>query len=293
MPATLLIKPVQRDLGGGFTVSRLLPAAAKRSVGPFVFLDHMGPAMHGADTNFDVRPHPHIGLATVTYLFEGAMMHRDSLGYVQRIEPGAINWMTAGRGIVHSERTPDDLRKSTYTIDGLQLWVALPAEQEECLPSFSHTPAEAIPTWRDKTTSVRILIGSLFGLTSPVRTYSETLYADIELNATNALQLPAPSQISKHMELAVYGISGDISIDGVAVPNGQLVVLDASAPCQIASRNKARCMLLGGAALPEPRFMWWNFVSTRKERIEQAKQDWQAQRMGLIAGENEFTPLPE
>ena len=293
MPATLLIKPVERDLGGGFMVRRLLPAAAKRSLGPFVFLDHMGPAVHGPDARFDVRPHPHIGLATVTYLFEGAMMHRDSLGYVQRIEPGAINWMTAGRGVVHSERTPDDLRNATYTIEGLQLWAALPTELEECLPSFTHTPAEAIPVWRDKTTSVRVLIGTLFGLTSPVKAYSETLYADIELAASNALLLPAPSQLGNNVELGVYGVRGDISIDGIAVPNGQLVLLDASAPCQITTRNQARCMLLGGAALPQHRFMWWNFVSSRKERIEQAKQDWRAQRMGTVTGESEFIPLPE
>lgn len=292
MSPTLLIKPVEKDLGGGFTVKRLLPAAAKRAVGPFVFLDHMGPAIHGPQSQFDVRAHPHIGLATVTYLFEGAMMHRDSLGHVQRIEPGAINWMTAGRGVVHSERTPDDLRNSTYTINGLQLWAALPAGMEECAPGFEHTPASAIPVWRDKTSQVRVLIGSLLGLISPVSTFSQTLYADIDIESANALTLPSPAQLGNNIELALYGVDGDISLNGIAIPNGQLVVLSRTDDVRLTTRSKARCMLIGGAALPEHRFMWWNFVSTRKERIEQAKEDWRAQRMGSIAGETDFIPLP-
>lgn len=290
MPAILLIKPHEKDLGGGFMVRRLLPAAAKRSIGPFIFLDHMGPAVHHADSSFDVRPHPHIGLATVTYLFEGAMMHRDSLGYVQRIEPGAINWMTAGRGIVHSERTPEDLRNASYTINGLQLWAALPAEQEECAPSFSHTPAAAIPVWRQPQVVVRVLIGALFGLLSPVKTFSETLYLDVEIAAGGELRLPA---FNTGFEAALYCVSGDIRIDGVATPGGQLLVLDASQPVLISARSAARFVIVGGAALTQHRFVWWNFVSTRKERIEQAKQDWIEQRMGKVAGESEFIPLPE
>lgn len=294
MPATLLIKPHEKDLGGGFIVRRLLPAAAKRSIGPFVFFDHMGPAVHTPESSFDVRPHPHIGLATVTYLFEGAMMHRDSLGYVQRIEPGAINWMTAGRGIVHSERTPEDLRDQTYTINGLQLWAALPEEQEECRPSFSHTPAELIPQWRNGNVNVRVLIGAMFGVASPVRTYSETLYLDVSITAGGQLQFPSlQNSTNGKMEAAVYGVEGDISIDGVTTPNGQLLVLDATQPTLIATRGSARFVIIGGAALKEHRFMWWNFVSTRKERIEQAKQDWRAQRMGNVAGETEFIPLPD
>jgi len=295
MPATLLIKPHEKDLGGGFIVRRLLPAAAKRSIGPFIFLDHMGPALHTPTSNFDVRPHPHIGLATVTYLFEGAMMHRDSLGYEQRIEPGAINWMTAGRGIVHSERTPEDLRDTTYSISGLQLWAALPAEQEECRPSFVHTPAELIPVWRNGNVSARVLIGALFGVVSPVRTYSETLYLDVTITAGGQFQLPALQTTTfdtNKMEAAVYGVDGDISIDGVTTPNGQLLVLDPSQPATIATRNNARFIIIGGAALKEHRFMWWNFASTRKERIEQAKQDWRDQRMGAVTGETEFIPLP-
>jgi redox-sensitive bicupin YhaK (pirin superfamily) len=294
MPAILLIKPHEKDLGGGFMVRRLLPSAAKRSIGPFIFLDHMGPATHTPASNFDVRPHPHIGLATVTYLFEGAMMHRDSMGYVQRIEPGAINWMTAGRGVVHSERTPDDLRNATYTISGLQLWAALPADQEETRPSFVHTPADLIPVWRNGNVSVRVLIGSLFGVVSPVRTYSETLYLDVTIEAGGQLQLPAlQAKAGEKMEAAIYGVEGEISIDGVATPNGQLLILDATQPTTISTRGSARFVIIGGAALKEHRFMWWNFVSTRKERIEQAKQEWREQRMGSVGGETEFIPLPD
>lgn len=286
--ATLkIIEPHEKDLGGGFIVRRLLPSAAARSVGPFIFFDHFGPVVHHPSDNFDVRPHPHIGLATVTYLFEGAMLHRDSLGSVQRIEPGAINWMTAGRGITHSERTPDDLRNTPYAVHGLQLWTALPLAQEECEPAFAHTPASTIPVLQKDLFRARILIGSAFGLTSPVATFSETLYIDFETAADAEIMLPAAS-----IERAVYVVNGSIEIDGEHLTARQLAVLNSTAT-SITSREDARFVLIGGAPLDAYRFMWWNFVSSRKERIEQAKQDWQAQRMGAIAGETEFIPLPE
>lgn len=288
MPVIQQLKPHTKDIGGGFVVRRLLPAATQRSVGPFIFLDHFGPIVHHPSDNFDVRPHPHIGLATVTYLFEGAMQHRDNLGYSQRIEPGAINWMTAGSGIVHSERTPPDLRATPYTVHGLQLWAALPAAQEECAPSFSHTPADAIPVWRDDAAEVRVLIGSAFGLTSPVATFAKTLYLDIALRAGTTIALPCD-----HAEIALYPISGDVEIDGSIVEPGQLAILDRAQPAIVTALQAARFVVLGGDALDGYRFMWWNFVSSRKERIEQAKEDWRTQRMGQVPGETELIPLPE
>jgi redox-sensitive bicupin YhaK (pirin superfamily) len=297
MAVATIIKPHEKDLGGGFIVRRLLPATEARSIGPFIFFDHFGPTIHHPSDNFDVRPHPHIGLATVTYLFEGAMMHRDSLGSVQRIEPGAINWMTCGRGIVHSERSPEDLRDTPYAINGLQLWAALPLAAEECEPAFTHTPASAIPVLQNDLFTLRVLIGSAFGLTSPVATFSETLYLDIDAKAGAEITLPATN-----IERAVYVVSGDVLIDGdslspkglppITLPPIQLAVLD-NAEITIITRSASRLVVLGGAPLDAYRFMWWNFVSSRKERIEQAKLDWQAQRMGVVPGEVEFIPLPE
>jgi redox-sensitive bicupin YhaK (pirin superfamily) len=282
----LTLTPHSKNLGGGFTVRRLLPAAQRQAVGPFLFFDHFGPITAQPGDNHDVRPHPHIGLATVTYLFEGAMMHRDSTGVVQRIEPGAINWMTAGRGIVHSERTPDDLRAVTRRSHGLQLWAALPVEHEEDAPSFSHTPADAIPSTAVGDATVRVLIGSAFGLSSPVPTLSPTLYVDMVLPAGAALTVPAAAP-----ERALYGIDEGFTLDGEAVPPGVMLVLPEGLEPVLQAAQGARVVMIGGAALGH-RFMWWNFVGSRKERIAQAADDWAAQRFERVPGETEFIPLP-
>ncbi|CAN5557940.1 pirin family protein [soil metagenome] len=277
-----------KDLGGGFMVSRLLPAAARQSVGPFVFFDHFGPFTVQADAHHDVRPHPHIGLATVTYLFEGAMLHRDSLGSVQRIEPGAINWMTAGRGIVHSERAPDDLRGTVYPQHGLQLWAALPKAYEEVAPDFVHTPAKDIPVVSLGASEVRVLIGEAFGHASPVRTFSKTVYLDIALAAGERVDLPPLAD-----ELALYLVEGDLEVDGEIVAARTLALLTPGATAQIRAEAAARFVAIGGDRLDGHRFIWWNFVSSRKERIVQAGDDWTAQRMGQVTGDAEFIPLPE
>jgi redox-sensitive bicupin YhaK (pirin superfamily) len=233
-----------------------------------------------------VRPHPHIGLATVTYLFEGAMLHRDSTGIVQRIEPGAINWMTAGSGIVHSERTPEDLRGVVRRSHGLQLWAALPEAHEDDAPSFEHTPAAAIPSLRLPGAGVRVLIGEAFGATSPVHTLSPTLYVDFALDAGASLRLPDVAA-----ERALYGVDAGFSLDGQAVPEGTMVVLDAGSQPLLQAERPARVVMIGGAPLGH-RFMLWNFVSSRKERIAQAEDDWEAQRFAKVPGETEFIPLP-
>ena len=276
-----------KDLGGGFVVRRLLPAARQRSVGPFIFFDHFGPVTEQPEVKHDVRPHPHIGLATVTYLFEGGMMHRDSLGTAQLVEPGAINWMTSGRGIVHSERRPEHLRGKSYVMHGLQLWTALPVAHEEDEPSFAHTPASAIPELRIGDAQVRVLIGAAFGATSPVATFSQTLYLDVRLPAGGSLQLPALAA-----ERAVYPVQGELSVDGQMLPAGEMAVLEAGSATALASAAGARFVVIGGEPLDAPRHLWWNFVSSRKERIQQAAQDWEAGRMGSVSGDSEFIPLP-
>jgi redox-sensitive bicupin YhaK (pirin superfamily) len=280
------LQPHAKDLGGGFTVRRLLPSSVQQAVGPFLFFDHFGPITAQPSDNHDVRPHPHIGLATVTYLFEGAMMHRDSTGVTQRIEPGAINWMTAGRGIVHSERTPDDLRGVPRRSHGLQLWAALPAEHEEDAPSFSHTPAAAIPSTRLPGAEVRVLIGSAFGLESPVPTLSQTLYVDLVLEAGATLEVPAAAR-----ERALYAIDQGFVLDGTPVEAGAMVLLPEGARPRIEAPQGVRLVLIGGEPLGH-RFMWWNFISSRKERIAQAADDWAARRFERVAGETEFIPLP-
>jgi len=282
----LTLLPHTKDLGGGFTVRRLLPAAARQAVGPFLFFDHFGPITAGPQDNHDVRPHPHVGLATVTYLFEGAMMHRDSTGAVQRIEPGALNWMTAGRGIVHSERTPDDLKGTQRRSHGLQLWAALPAAHEEVEPSFSHTPAAAIPEIVVGGAAVRVLIGSAFGVDSPVPVLSPTLYVDIALSAGDGFPLPLAE------ERAVYVVAGDAQLDGEDIPPGAMVVLPAGEEPMLSADGPARVVLIGGAPLGH-RHLWWNFVSARKERIVQAADDWAAGRFPGVQGETECIPLPE
>ena len=282
-----ILQPKLHDLGGGFTVRRLLPAAQRQAVGPFLFFDHFGPVTAQPGDNHDVRPHPHIGLATVTYLFEGAMMHRDSTGVVQRIEPGAINWMTAGRGIVHSERTPDDLRSVTRRSHGLQLWVAIPAAHEEDAPSFSHTAAADIPCVETGGATVRVLVGEALGVRSPVRTLSPTVYLDIQLQAGAMLRIDdiAP-------ERALYGVDGAFTVDGQLQQAHTLVVLPQGAAVTVQSDQASRIALVGGVPLGH-RFIAWNFVSSRKERIVQAQDDWRAMRFDVVPGETEFIPLPE
>jgi redox-sensitive bicupin YhaK (pirin superfamily) len=276
-----------KDLGGGFTVRRLLPDAARRNVGPFIFFDHFGPVTAQPGVNYDVRPHPHIGLATISYLFEGAMMHRDSLGTEQRIEPGAINWMSSGRGIVHSERKPADLRDVPFVSHGLQLWTALPVGHEEDEPFFAHTPASAIPEIQVGAAKVRVLIGNAFGARSPVATWFDTVYLDVELPVGATLALPALAP-----ELALYTVSGALTIAGDAVAERRMALLDDEVPVTVSASGPARFVVIGGEPLDAPRHLWWNFVSSRKERIIQASADWEAQRMGRVAGDDEFIPLP-
>jgi len=287
MTAPLLLQPHDKDLGGGFKVRRLLPAAQRRSVGPFVFFDHFGPATEQPGSEHDVRPHPHIGLSTVTYLFEGAMMHRDSLGSVQEIRPGAINWMTAGRGIVHSERKPEPLRDATYVNHGLQLWAALPQAHEEVEPSFAHTAAADIPSLEVQGAQVRVLVGEAFGVRSPVETLSKTLYLDVALPAGARFELPALAQ-----ELAIYPVDGEVSLDGESIAQHTMAMLPEGEGGVLSARSPVRLVVIGGEPLDGPRFITWNFVSSRRERILEAGADWSAQRMGHVPGETEFIPLP-
>lgn len=279
-----------KDLGGGFTVRRLLPSGQRQAVGPFLFFDHFGPVTVVPGDQHDVRPHPHIGLATVTYLFEGAIMHRDSLGSVQQIEPGAINWMTTGRGIVHSERRPESLLDKTYVNHGIQLWAALPQAHEETEPAFVHTPADAFAQVRVGDATVRVLIGTAFGHTSPVATYSPTLYLDVQLPAGATLDIPALAQ-----EMAVYTVDAPVMLNGEALDAHLLAVMEPGQGAHLAASAEAgaRLMVIGGDALDAHRHIWWNFVSSRKERIVQAADDWDARAMGQVPGEVEWIPLPE
>ncbi len=283
---TQLLQPHDKDLGGGFKVRRLLPAAQRRSVGPFVFFDHFGPATEQPGSEHDVRPHPHIGLSTVTYLFDGAMMHRDSLGSVQEILPGAINWMTSGRGIVHSERKPDRLKDDTYVNHDLQLWAALPQAHEEVEPSFEHTPSDAIPELVVQGVAVRVLVGEAFGKRSPVKTLAQTVYLDIALPAGGRIELPALAP-----ELTVYVVDADARVNGESIPAHTMAVLPDGQGAVLSSDTAARLMVIGGEPLDGPRYITWNFVSSRRERILEAGADWAAQRMGHVPGETEFIPL--
>ena len=276
-----------KDLGGGFVVRRLLPADRQRSVGPFIFFDHFGPVDALPGENHDVRPHPHIGLATVTYLFEGAMMHRDSLGTEQVITPGAINWMTAGRGIVHSERKPAAYAGRPLRNHGLQLWTALPRAHEEAPPAFAHTPAADIPEVSMGGAPVRVLVGEAFGVRSPVATFSPTLYLDLALPAGGSIELPPLAA-----ERAVYAVDHAIAVDGEVLPAHQMAVLTPGA-ARITAPQGARIAVVGGEPLDGPRHMWWNFVSSRAERIHQAADDWEAGRFAPVPGETESIPLPE
>lgn len=286
MSAPLQLTGQNKDLGGGFIVRRLLPNANCPSIGPFVFFDHFGPFSVKPGSNHDVRPHPHIGLATVTYLFEGAIFHRDSLGSAQRIAPGAVNWMTAGRGIVHSERGPVDLKTTVYVNHGIQLWAALPAAYEEVAPEFTHTPTADIPELTVGDADVRVLIGSAFGRTSPVKTYTPTVYLDICLPAGGTVDLPVLA-----VEAGVYAIDHGWLLNGELIAAHTIVLLEGAA--SVSAPQGARLMVVGGDPLDGHRFVWWNFVSSRKERIQQAADDWTSQAMGQVPGETELIPLPE
>jgi redox-sensitive bicupin YhaK (pirin superfamily) len=283
-----VIVPRTVDLGD-FQVHRVLPSSRQRMVGPFIFFDHMGPAIFRTGDGVDVRPHPHIGLSTVTYLFDGEIVHRDSLGSALPIRPGAVNLMTAGRGIVHSERTAADHRDGGEPLHGLQLWVALPAKDEEMTPAFAHTPAAEIPELRDNGLTLRVIAGSMQGLASPVATTWETIFAEAHLKAGTTLPISA-----EHEERALYVVSGEIEIGGDRHGGERLLLLKPGTRIDATAVSDAHVILVGGAAMDGPRHIWWNFVSSRKDRIEAAKADWKAGRFDPVPGDSkEFIPLPE
>ncbi len=278
-----------RDLGGGFHVARVLPAPTHRAVGPFVFFDHMGPVELPPGEGLDVRPHPHIGLATVTYLFEGAIRHRDSIGSDAVIEPGAINWMTAGRGIAHSERTPQDVRARGHRVHGLQLWVALPLEHEEAEPAFHHYAAETLPVVARAGVNLRVLAGAAYGARSPVAVLSPLFY--VEASLRQGASLPPPAE---HEQRAVYVVEGAIRCGGAAVGEKTMILLTPGSEPAIEAEAPARVMILGGAPLDSPRHIWWNLVSSSEARIEKAKAEWRDESFPKGVGDAiERIPLPE
>ncbi len=284
-----LIVPRASDIGG-FSVRRALPTRDRRLVGPFIFFDRMGPAILKAGEALDVKPHPHIGLSTVTYLFDGEIKHRDSLGTEVVVRPGDINLMTAGRGIVHSERTPENLRGHPLSMSGLQTWLALPDDKEEIAPDFSHTEREAMPLIDIAGATGRVVIGDFAGLRSPVKTFTDTLYADLSL--TPGAKLPFPAD---HEERAIYILSGSLEVAGDVFAADQLLAFRAGDDITLKGGvDGCHIMLFGGAALNSRRYIWWNFVSSSKERIEQAKEEWRTGRFDIVPGdEDEFVPLPK
>ncbi|MEE4453144.1 pirin family protein [Novosphingobium resinovorum] len=284
-----VILPPVRDLGDGFRVRRALPSAQRRMVGPFIFFDQMGEAVFRSGEGLDVRPHPHIGLSTVTYLIEGEILHRDSLGSLQAIRPGEVNWMTAGSGIVHSERTSEENRARGGKLFGLQTWVALPREAEETAPAFSHHKAHEMPVTEDAGTRLTLIAGSSDGMTSPLRTWSDMVYADIAMEGGARYRVKA-----EHIERAVYVVGGAIEVEGQTgtFAAGQLVIFKPGAEIVLRASGMTRLMLLGGEPLPEKRHIFWNFVSSSADRIEQAKEDWRNQRFAPVPDEHEFIPLP-
>jgi len=282
-----IIEARTRDLGG-FSVGRVLPSARRRLVGPFIFFDHMGPVAFPPGQGIDVRPHPHIHLATVTYLFEGEIVHRDSLGSLQAIRPGAINWMTAGRGIVHSERTAPELRTAGSRLHGLQLWVALPKAHEESEPDFRHYPAASLPEVEQRGARVRVLAGTAYGAASPVQTLSPLLYAEATIPEGGELPLP-----DEHRERAAYVVEGVIRCGAERIDPSRMAVFAPGPAPPLRAESTARVMLIGGAPIDGERHLWWNFVSSSRDRIEQAKRDWKEGRFPPVPGETEFIPLPE
>ena len=283
-----VIVPRTRDLGDGFEVRRVLPSEERRTVGPFVFFDQMGPTVLRAGTGLDVRPHPHIGLATVTYLLDGEILHRDSLGTVQPIRPGEVNWMTAGRGIVHSERTPPELRTTGTRLFGIQTWIGLPNDREEVEPSFVHHAESALPMLEGDGKHVRVIAGEFQGARSPLAVFSETLYADAALAAGARLEVPPD-----YRERAIYIVEGRIAIAGDLFEAGRMLVFSPGDAILVDAIAQARFLLLGGEPLDGPRHLWWNFVSSSVERIDQAKADWREGGFPRVPDETEFIPLPE
>jgi len=282
----LVIAGRPTDLGS-LRVSRVLPSRLRRSVGPFVFWDHMGPATFAPGEGIDVRPHPHIALATMTYLLEGAILHRDSVGTEQRIGPGDVNWMLAGKGIVHSERTPEELRQSGYRLHGIQTWIALPDGQEEVEPAFEHHPLATLPRLSRPGADLIVIAGTAYGTHAPTGVLSPTLFVHARLTAGVTLEVD-----DTHEERAVYVVRGSLLCDGQRYEAGTMLVLQPKAAVVIEGATDTDVMLLGGAPLG-PRHMWWNFVSSSRERIEQAKADWQARRFPVVPGDDrEFIPLP-
>ncbi|MEA5553053.1 pirin family protein [Anabaena cylindrica UHCC 0172] len=281
-----LIEPEVKDLGG-FIARRSLPYLNYQMVGPFIFFDHLGPSVLPPNKGIDVRPHPHINLATVTYLFDGTLMHRDSLGTVQEIQPGAVNWMTAGKGIVHSERSPAPDRHNEATIHGIQIWVALPVEYEEIDPWFTHYPAETLPTWEENGAIIKLIVGQTLGYTSPVKVFSPILYLDVVLSANAHFTVP-----SDYSERAVYSVTEGLNINDEPLEPYRFAILEPGSEIKVSAVASARCIVIGGEPLGK-RYKWWNFVSSRAERIEQAKNDWRDHRFTTVPNETEFIPLPE
>ena len=283
----LVVEPASKDLGG-FSVRRALPSVQRRLVGPFVFLDHMGPAEFQAGDGLNVRPHPHIGLATITYLTEGSILHRDTLGSAREIRPGDVNWMIAGRGIAHSERSDATSLQHARRMQGIQSWLALPRGAEEAAPGFFHHPAASLPHLTDTGASVTLIAGTAYGATAPVEVLSPTLYADVVLDEGTSLPLP-----DEHAERAIYILQGDIEIAGDRFGACRLLIFRPGDAITIRATTACRLLLVGGAPLDGPRHLWWNFVSSDPARIEQAKSDWREGNFGLIPGDSEeFIPLP-
>jgi hypothetical protein len=285
-PIATLLKPNTRDIGG-LLVQRLLPAFPTQMVGPFIFFDHFGPVQFPPGRGIDVRPHPHIGLATVTYLFEGGQVHRDSLGNVQAIVPGDVNWMTAGQGIVHSERTGPKDRAAGHRLHGLQTWVALPKSHENVEPSFSHHPRASLPEIEEPGVTMRLLAGTAFGRRAPTPTFSPMIYLAIDLAAGGGVDLPP-----EHQERGVYVIDGDVEVGGVPAPVGHLAVLASDLTARIEAKSASRLVVLGGAKMDGARLIWWNFVASSKELIDSASARWREQAYPPVPDETEFIPLP-
>jgi len=284
---TAILKPHTKDLGG-FEVRRLLPASPRKMVGPFIFFDHIGPAQFLPGQGVDVRPHPHIGLATVTYLFEGALLHRDSLGTVQRIDPGDVNWMTAGSGIVHSERSPQEDRAAGSRLHGIQTWVALPLKDEQTAPGFAHLPRTALPVVSDTGVEMHVIAGTAFGQRAPTPVFSDTLYVAVTLAAGSRIDVPP-----EHEERGIYVVSGDITVAGAPVAPFHVAVPPARGAIEIKAASPARLLLFGGAGMDGDRDVWWNFVASSRELIEEGKRRWREGRFAAVPGETEFIPLPD
>lgn len=286
-PVCTSIIPSAKDIGG-FEVMRALPSREKQMIGPFIFWDQMGPGEFLTDKGLDVRPHPHINLSTLTYLFDGEIMHRDSLGTEMVIKPGAVNLMTAGSGITHSERTPDALRPVNTSLFGIQSWLALPEKYEETRPDFSHITKEELPVLDAEGNQVRVVMGEAYGQVSPVKQYSKTLYIDALMKEGSSLPVPTDAE-----ERGIYVLQGKIALNGTSYVAGQLLVLRPGDEITIKAETQSRLLIMGGDAFNEPRYIWWNFVSSRKERIEQAKSDWKSGKFASVPGdEKEFIPLP-